>query len=67
MNDAAPMVPWSGRPTPIEAQAAVDQARRLFQRVLASWVCDVLALRRAGAMRPNWRPEAIEAPWSEAA
>jgi hypothetical protein len=39
-----------------EASMAEAEARRLFQRVLAGWAMDVLALRRAGLDRPTWRP-----------
>ena len=67
MNDLARAASVIGRPAPDEAARAVAASRRLFQRVLSAWVCDLLALRRAGMERPDWRPESAREPWSEAA
>ncbi len=53
-----------------EAELAVEAARQLFQRTLAAWACDLLALRKAGLDRPGWLAEPPEAPdlaWPEAA
>jgi len=35
------------------SRAAEQEARRKYQRVLANWASDVLALRRAGLDRPG--------------
>lgn len=45
-------------------------ARLLFQRTLASWAGDLLALRRRGLLRPAWGPDGFSGggvDWSEAA
>lgn len=39
----------------IYAEEARQEARRLFQRTLALWVGDILALKRAGLDRPTYR------------
>ena len=39
-----------------ECDDAVQEARRMFNRVLAAWAVDLLALRREGRMTPRWRP-----------
>lgn len=57
--------PPPGLPTADEATRAVDEARRMFHRALASWVCDLLALRKSGMTRPRWLPGHGE--WNEAA
>ena len=54
-------------PGPDEAQHAVDEARRVFQRILPIWACDLLALRRAGLDRPAWTGASDDASWQEAA
>jgi hypothetical protein len=38
-------------PTPEQALA---DARGMYQRVLAPWACEVLALKRAGLAHPTW-------------
>lgn len=37
------------------AERAVDDARRMYRRVLATWAMDVLALRAAGLDKPGFR------------
>jgi hypothetical protein len=67
MNERARSEPMMQVPTPAEAQRAVDQARRLYHRVLPAWVCDLLALRRAGMSSPNWSRAHTDMPGREAA
>jgi len=67
MNDAARHEPMMQVPTPAEAQRTVEQARSLYQRILATWVCDLLTLRKAGLVTPGWSTTAPEFQWSEAA
>ncbi len=67
MNETGHPVPMMDTPTDAESQRAVDDSRRLFHRTLACWVCDVLALRRAGLDRPRWRPGIAESEWTLAA
>jgi hypothetical protein len=38
-----------------ECDDAVRHARQMFNRVLASWAIDLLALRREGRMTPRWQ------------
>ena len=38
-----------------ECENAVRQARGMFNRVLAAWAVDLLALRREGITTPQWR------------
>jgi len=40
--------------SPAFDERAVAEARRLFQRTLSAWVCDLLELRRAGLDQPGW-------------
>lgn len=54
MNETAPSVPMTSVRLTDEGQRAVAEARRLFQRTLSSWVCDLLTLRRAGLSTPRW-------------
>lgn len=42
-------------PSPLQAQRAVAEARRLFRRGLANWTSDLLLLRRSGLRYPRWR------------
>jgi hypothetical protein len=57
-----------GRPIPeVAADAAVLQARRLFERALAGWVMDLLALRRAGLNQPAWNAARQARFWRKAA
>lgn len=42
-------------PTPLQAQRAVADARRLFNRGLANWASDLLLLRQSGLRYPRWR------------
>ncbi|MHC4080839.1 MAG: hypothetical protein ACYS15_08010 [Planctomycetota bacterium] len=67
MNDAARQEPMNRVLSPAEAQRAVDQARSLYQRTLAIWVCDLLALRKAGFDTPGWITTEQDSRWSEAA
>ncbi|MHC5002355.1 MAG: hypothetical protein ACYTJ0_04460 [Planctomycetota bacterium] len=46
-------------PTDLQAQRAVAEARRQFQRTLASWASDLLVLRRRGITRPAWTPTSV--------
>lgn len=39
------------------ARKAHDEARRMYQRVLARWAMDVMSLRRAGLDSPCLRVE----------
>jgi len=54
MNDHSTQLPMMVPPTPDEAAAAVQEARRLFARTLAAWAVDSLRLRRAGLDRAAW-------------
>ena len=38
----------------MSSERAVAEARRLFQRILSAWVCDLLELRRRGLDQPDW-------------
>ena len=67
MNDAARQEPMIRVLSPIEAQRAVEQARSLYQRTLSIWVCDLLALRKAGLDTPGWITTAPGSRWIEAA
>jgi hypothetical protein len=49
------------------AELAVLQARRLFERALAAWVVDLLALRRAGLDQPAWNAARQARLWRKAA
>lgn len=42
-------------PTPLQAQRAVADARRLFNRELANWTSELLLLRQSGLRYPCWR------------
>ena len=42
------------RPTRAEGEAALREARRMFNRVLGAWASDVLTLRRCGRLEPRW-------------
>lgn len=42
------------RPTALEAERIVQQARLMFARTLATWASDVLLLREAGRQCPCW-------------
>ena len=53
--------------TDVAAELAVLQARRLFERTLAAWVVDLLALRRAGLDRPAWNAARQRHFWRKAA
>jgi len=44
-------------PSADEAQRRVAQCRADFQRQLAQWASDCLALRRSGALRARWSAE----------
>ena len=57
MHDRARSLTIARATDPIQAGRAVDEARRLFQRTLSAWVCDLLILRRAGRDRPGWIDE----------
>ena len=57
----------SDRPAAADAERAVTEARRLFQRTLAAWVVDLLALRRAGLDQPVWNAARRARNWREAA
>ena len=54
-------------PTAADARRAVEHSRRLFNRTLSAWVCDLLALRRAGLDRPHWTAQRHDDQWNEAA
>lgn len=41
-------------PSSLEAQAVVEESRRLFNRTLAAWASDVLTLRKSGLRHPSW-------------
>lgn len=51
----------------VAAEFAVLQARRLFERALAAWVVDLLALRRAGLDQPAWNAARQARFWRKAA
>ncbi len=51
----------------VAAEFAVVQARRLFERALAGWVVDLLALRRAGLDQPAWNAARQARFWRKAA
>jgi hypothetical protein len=42
-------------------QRHVDEAQRMYQRVLVAWAGDVLELRRTDRLLPSWKP----APFAE--
>lgn len=42
-------------------QLQVDEAQRMYQRVLVAWAGDVFELRRTDRLRPTWNP----APFAE--
>ncbi|MHC4767910.1 MAG: hypothetical protein ACYTGE_18830 [Planctomycetota bacterium] len=67
MNDAARQESAIRVLSPAEAQRAVEQARCLYQRILSIWVCDLLALRRAGLDTPGWIATAPDSRGSVAA
>ena len=54
MNDLVAQLPMMEAPTPEQAAQAVQQARRLFSRTLASWAVDCLQLRHAHLDSPQW-------------
>ena len=54
-------------PADAQAEQAVLRARRIFQRTLAAWACDVLALRHTGFIRPTWPERGGAAARSHAA
>ena len=66
MNDSARSLP-ALQPDPVQAELAVADARRLFQRILSAWVCDLLTLRQTGRDRPVWEVGDGEMRWHEAA
>ena len=66
MNDSARSLP-ALHPDPVQAELAVADARRLFQRILSAWVCDLLTLRQTGRDRPVWELGDGEMRWDEAA
>ena len=49
------------------ARRAVRDAQRQFERSLATWTMDLLALRRAGLTQTIWTSDAADAPWTVAA
>ena len=56
------------RPIPdVAAEFAVLQARHRFERALAAWVVDLLALRRAGLDQPAWNAARQARFWRKAA
>ncbi|MHC4990285.1 MAG: hypothetical protein ACYTGC_04825 [Planctomycetota bacterium] len=67
MNDAVRQEPMIRVLSPADAQRAVDQARSLYQQTLANWVCDLLALRKAGFDTPGWIATEHDSRWNEAA
>jgi hypothetical protein len=67
MNETERQEPMMQGPTPAEARRAVEQARSLFRRTLSVWVCDLLALRRAGLDTPGWATAPPGFQWSRAA
>ena len=67
MNDATRQEPMIRMLSPAEAQRAVEQARSLYQRTLSIWVCDLLALRKAGLDTPGWITAAPDSRGSVAA
>ncbi len=67
MNELARTAPKITTPSTAEAQREVDRCRRMFQRTLSTWVCDLLSLRSAGLTRPRWRPDRNDYGWNEAA
>ena len=52
-------------PLTLAHAAAVDDARRLFQRTLAGWAIDLLELRRSGRHEASWHGACNEPPESE--
>jgi hypothetical protein len=67
MNDAARQESTIRVLSPAEAQRVVEQARSLYQRTLSIWVCDLLALRKAGLDTPVWIATAPDSQGSIAA
>jgi len=56
---------WS-MPSEEQVRRDVLRARRLFQKTLASWACDVLALRHDDLLIPRWVAQSDE-EWQLAA
>ena len=68
MNRLARTTPTISTPSTAAAQREVDRCRRMFQRTLSAWVCDLLSLRSAGLTRPRWQPQQDDYyGWNEAA
>lgn len=55
MGESRPQAEALPRPSPLEAERIVQQSKAVFQRTLACWASDVLALQRSGHDRPCWR------------
>ena len=49
-----------------QSDVALRQARRLFERTLCGWTCDLLSLRRKGLNQTSWRAASTRA-WPKAA
>ena len=54
MHDSARSLTFADTSNHARAEQAVADARRVFQRTLAAWVCDLLELRRRGLDQPGW-------------
>ena len=52
---------------PPDGMQALEAARSLYERTLAAWVGDLLALRKAGGGWPGWVPHDPEAVYGRAA
>jgi hypothetical protein len=56
MDDRAHSLDVIGQVGAEQARLAVEEARRMYGRTLASWVGDLLTMRRAGLDQPGWAP-----------
>jgi hypothetical protein len=56
MTPSAPNRDPRSRLGPADADQVLAEARRLFQRTLSAWVCDLLELRKSCRDRPVWEP-----------
>lgn len=68
MASAIPMRSRKNRDVPMSApinfvharmQRQVDEAQRMYQRVLVAWAGDVFELRRTDRIRPSWNPSSL--------
>jgi hypothetical protein len=54
MNTADQQGMTTARPTPFEAEQALDRTQRMFRHALSCWASDVLRLRALGLIEASW-------------